>query len=63
VFIIPEYGLKYKEITNFKGLKDFYPQDICMVSNILYVLDYKKGVYVFTILADGEYTERAFIPF
>lgn len=34
-----------------------------MTSNALYVLDYKKGVFIYTILAKGEYSERTFIPF
>lgn len=69
VFVIPEPTgnppdkLAFKEITSFKGIADFFPQDIFMISNTLYVLDYKKGVYIYTILKAGEITERSFIPF
>lgn len=69
IFVIPEptgssgEKLVFKEIASFKGIADFYPQDIFMISNTLYVLDYKKGVYIYTILKGGEFTERSFIPF
>ncbi len=64
VLLIPEEGPgPFREITSFSGVKDFFPQDITLVGNTLYVLDYKRGVYIYTLLEGGSFTERSFIPF
>jgi hypothetical protein len=64
VFLIPEKGdAPFKEIVSFGTVKEFFPQDIFLVGTTLYVLDYKHGVYVYTLMEKGSFTERSFIPF
>ena len=51
LFIIPrpeesEEVYKFVEVTSFNVSKVF-PQDIIVVSNMLFVLDFYKGVYVY----------------
>jgi hypothetical protein len=64
VFLIPEDGEgTFREIVSFGGVKDFFPQDIFLFGGTLYILDYKRGVYIYTLLAKGDFSERSFIPF
>lgn len=66
VFIIPEpsadpsVSYKYHEIQDFNGTKIF-PQDIAILSNTLFILDFYNGVYIFEILRQGEVMPRNFI--
>lgn len=58
VFLIPEassdpsISYKYREVVDFNGTKIF-PQDIAIISNTLFVLDFYSGVYIFEILRQG----------
>lgn len=57
VYLIPEEGPgPFKQIASFSGVKDFLPQDVYMVGNTLYVLDYKHGVFIYTLLQGGNYS-------
>lgn len=56
VYLIPEEGLgPFRTISSFSGVKDFLPQDVYLVGNTLYVLDYKLGVFIYTLL-QGNYS-------
>jgi len=51
VYLIPEEGPgPFHEIKSFGGAHDFFPQDIWLIGSTLYVLDYKRGVYIYTLL-------------
>ena len=53
VFIIPEpsshHTSTFTEIDEFKGTT-ILPQDIAIMSNIIFILDFYKGIYIFQLL-------------
>lgn len=59
IYIIPEPVEVADNSSTFKGIKTFkgekiFPQDIILISNTLYVLDFYKGIYVYSILNQAE---------
>ena len=60
VFIIPSNKNssslnKFTQIRSFHNETNFLPQDIRLISDILYVLDTNKGIYIYNIYNNGSY--------
>lgn len=57
VFLIPESeGRSMIEITHY-GKERIFPQDLYIDGRMLYVLDTNKGIYIYTIMGNGEVQE------
>ena len=68
VFIIPEPSYNssqkysFQEISSFEEI-EIFPQDVAIIANTLYVLDFYKGVFIYSIVHEGKVVPRSLIPF